>query len=132
MLSWIKKTALYTGTQKRGFVSFENDLLNLTGEDKLIAEAIIAKDLAEFIWRPLINIDRPEIPTPQQQAYDCLADILLFGGAAGGSKTNLLIVVSNYISNVAYKYEFESVHDINRHLNQNYILTEFPRNFEIA
>jgi len=99
-------------------VSFENDLLNLTGEDKLIAEAIIAKDLSEFIWRPLINIDRPEIPTPQQQAYDCLADILLFGGAAGGSKTNLLIglALTAHHASIIYRREVKQLGPISKEI----------------
>ena len=43
--------------------------------DKLVREDILDKP-----WRPLINIDTPEIITPQQQAFDSKADILLFGG----------------------------------------------------
>ena len=54
--------------------------------DKLVREDILDKP-----WRPLINIDTPEIITPQQQAFDSKADILLFGGAAGGGKSSLLI-----------------------------------------
>ena len=54
--------------------------------DKLVREDIMDKP-----WRPLINIDTPEIITPQQQAFDSKADILLFGGAAGGGKSSLLI-----------------------------------------
>jgi len=44
--------------------------------DKLIAE-----DLAEVLWRPL--------PGPQEMAYNSLADVIGFGGAAGGGKTDL-------------------------------------------
>ena len=53
--------------------------------DKLITEDIQAKP-----WRPMINLKDPFTPTPQQQAYDSAADILLYGGAAGGGKSSLI------------------------------------------
>lgn len=54
-------------------------------------DAMLAEDMAAVPWRPLIDPLDPTSPTPQQQAYDSPADILFFGGAAGGSKTDLLI-----------------------------------------
>ena len=39
--------------------------------------------LAAEIWAPL--------PGPQSDAYDSPADVLLYGGAAGGGKTDLLL-----------------------------------------
>lgn len=45
--------------------------------------ALIAEDLAESPWRPL--------PGPQQMAYESQADVIGFGGAAGGGKTDLAI-----------------------------------------
>lgn len=44
---------------------------------------LIAADLADHPWRPL--------PGPQQMAYDSDADVIGFGGAAGGGKTDLAI-----------------------------------------
>lgn len=43
--------------------------------------ALIDADLQEVIWRPL--------PGPQTMAYESLADIIGYGGAAGGGKTDL-------------------------------------------
>lgn len=64
---------------------------SLSKKEKDELDALIAADIAANPWRPLINIENPDIPTPQQLACDSKADILLFGGAAGGSKTELLI-----------------------------------------
>lgn len=44
---------------------------------------MIAEDLAERPWRPL--------PGPQTMAYESEADVIGFGGAAGGGKTDLAI-----------------------------------------
>ena len=52
---------------------------------------LVALDMATTRWRPLIDIEHPERPTPQRMGYDSLADIVLFGGAAGGGKSDLLL-----------------------------------------
>lgn len=54
-------------------------------------DALIAADIIENPWRPTLSIDDPDTPTPQMQAYESEADVLLYGGAAGGGKTDLLI-----------------------------------------
>lgn len=59
--------------------------------ERATVEGLIAADIAETPWRPLIDLDDPDHPTPQQQAYNSLADILLFGGGAGGGKSDLLV-----------------------------------------
>lgn len=46
-------------------------------------DALIDADLADVIWRPL--------PGPQSMAYESEADIIGFGGAAGGGKTDLAV-----------------------------------------
>lgn len=53
-------------------------------------DQLIALDIADNPWVPLIDIANPAQPTPQQQAYESEADILLYGGAAGGGKTDLI------------------------------------------
>jgi hypothetical protein len=55
----------------------------LTEEELEELDGLVAKDLAEVRWRPL--------PGPQQQAYEAEADIIGFGGAAGGGKTDLAV-----------------------------------------
>ena len=55
----------------------------LTPAEREELAALVAEDLAEHRWRPL--------PGPQQMAYESLADVIGFGGAAGGGKTDLAI-----------------------------------------
>lgn len=53
----------------------------LTPAEREELYALIDADLKEVIWRPL--------PGPQTMAYESLADIIGYGGAAGGGKTDL-------------------------------------------
>lgn len=46
-------------------------------------DALIAADLDAALWRPL--------PGPQTMAYESKADVIGFGGSAGGGKTDLAI-----------------------------------------
>lgn len=55
----------------------------LTPAEREELAALIAEDLAEHRWRPL--------PGPQTMAYESQADVIGFGGAAGGGKTDLAI-----------------------------------------
>ena len=55
----------------------------LTPEEREELDALIAQDLADHRWRPL--------PGPQTMAYESEADVIGFGGAAGGGKTDLAI-----------------------------------------
>ena len=53
----------------------------LTDEERAELNALIATDLEQVVWRPL--------PGPQTVAYNSNADVIGFGGAAGGGKTDL-------------------------------------------
>lgn len=55
----------------------------LTPAEREELNALIAEDLAQHRWRPL--------PGPQTMAYESDADVIGFGGAAGGGKTDLAI-----------------------------------------
>lgn len=55
----------------------------LTPKEREELAALIAEDLAERPWRPL--------PGPQTMAYESQADVIGFGGAAGGGKTDLAV-----------------------------------------
>lgn len=55
----------------------------LTPDERAELDALIAQDLADHRWRPL--------PGPQTLAYESEADVIGFGGAAGGGKTDLAI-----------------------------------------
>lgn len=56
-----------------------------------IVDQMLRDDMAKTLWRSLIDPLDPESPTPQRMAYDSQADVLFYGGSAGGAKTDLLI-----------------------------------------
>lgn len=58
----------------------------LTPKERDELSALIVEDLEKHRWRPL--------PGPQQMAYESTADVIGFGGAAGGGKTDLAIGLS--------------------------------------
>ncbi len=66
------------------YLNISKLLDRLTEPEKAEVDKILATELP--IWTPLEG--------PQREAYDSKADILFFGGAAGGSKTDLLIGLS--------------------------------------
>lgn len=55
----------------------------LTEDERRELYALIDQDLAEVVWRPL--------PGPQTMAYESTADVIGFGGSAGGGKTDLAV-----------------------------------------
>jgi hypothetical protein len=55
----------------------------LTSEERDELYKLVELDIKEVIWRPL--------PGPQTMAYESKADVIGFGGAAGGGKTDLAI-----------------------------------------
>lgn len=55
----------------------------LTPKEREELDALITADITEHRWRPL--------PGPQTMAYESEADVIGFGGAAGGGKTDLAI-----------------------------------------
>ena len=55
----------------------------LTPAERAELNALLAKDIEERPWTPL--------PGPQTLAYESIADVVGFGGAAGGGKTDLAI-----------------------------------------
>jgi len=55
----------------------------LTPTEREELNVLVSQDIAENRWRPL--------PGPQTVAYESKADVIGFGGAAGGGKTDLAI-----------------------------------------
>lgn len=67
----------------------------LTPAERAELDDLIAADLAETPWRPL--------PGPQTMAYESKADVVGFGGAAGGGKTDLAVgmaLTQHYLTQV--------------------------------
>lgn len=62
----------------------------LPAEQKAELDELLVSDKAATPWRPMLKKDDLLTDTPQQQAYHSLADILLYGGSAGGGKTALV------------------------------------------
>ena len=55
----------------------------LTPEEQAELDALLAADMNAAVWRPL--------PGPQTMAYESKADVVGYGGAAGGGKTDLAV-----------------------------------------
>ena len=73
---------------------FEEYYDSLSPKEKKEFDLAIEQDVADNIWIPLVDEKEIGRPTPQKQAADCDADILLYGGAAFGGKTNLICGLS--------------------------------------
>lgn len=72
--------------------------------DKLIA--------ADGVWTPL--------PGPQRMAYDSEADIVGYGGAAGGGKTDLIcgLILTKHIRSIVYRREGVQLNGITQRLEE--------------
>ncbi len=62
----------------------------LDPSDRAAIDHLIAADVASVPWRPLVDLENPSRKTPQKLAFESEADVLLYGGAAGGGKSDLL------------------------------------------
>lgn len=56
-------------------------MAHLTADERAELDMLLAQDVADFVWRPQ--------PGPQTTAWLSTADVIGFGGAAGGGKTDL-------------------------------------------
>jgi hypothetical protein len=79
--------------------------------EKAEIDRMLLDDANDVPWRPLLNTQNPEQITPQKQAYDSPADILLFGGAAGGGKSSLMIglALTAHTKSVIYRREVKQL-----------------------
>lgn len=78
---------------------------NEASEAAVEVERILRKTKRR-VWKPL--------PGPQQQAYETKADILFYGGAAGGGKTDLLIglAATAHHRSIIFRREFPQLRAI--------------------
>jgi hypothetical protein len=60
------------------------------------------------LWEPMVNEADPDSLSPQAQAFHSLADEMLFGGAAGGGKTDLLcgLAIRSHRGSIIFRREF--------------------------
>jgi hypothetical protein len=80
-----------------------------------VASAIVPID-----WHPLPGRDGH--PSPQQQGYDSPADILFFGGSAGGGKSDLLLGLSGnaHRKSIIFRREFPQMAELRERSRQLY------------
>lgn len=82
------------------------------------------KELAE-LDRLLANVELPEwapFEGPQYEALNCPADILFYGGAAGGGKTDLLLgtALTRHRSSIVFRREFAQLKGIRERAEELY------------
>lgn len=93
------------------FTALVAEYNDLPPQEKAEVDKILFDDANNTIWRPLINKEDPLQITPQKMAFDSKADILLFGGAAGGGKSSLMIglALTSHIRSVIYRREVKQL-----------------------
>tara|TARA_R110000803_G_scaffold6489_2_gene21073 strand:+ start:365 stop:1963 length:1599 start_codon:yes stop_codon:yes gene_type:complete len=93
---------------------------NLPPAEKAEIDKMLLEDAEEVPWRPLINSKEPDQITPQKQAYDSPADVLLFGGAAGGGKSSLMIglALTAHTKSVIYRREVKQLGPIEEEITR--------------
>lgn len=81
------------------------DLQNLTDPEKQLLDSILADEL---LWMP-----HPE-NVPQIQAYVSEADILYYGGAAGGGKSDLLLGLAATVhkKSIIFRREYQQLREL--------------------
>jgi len=79
----------------------------MSDEEREQMDKLILEDIQATPWIPMIDKNNPARPTPQQQAFDSKADILLYGGAAGGGKSSLIagLAMTVHKRSVIYRRE---------------------------
>jgi hypothetical protein len=70
-------------------------------------DALIAADIRDNPWVPLIDVEDPAKITPQRAAYESEADFTLYGGAAGGGKSDLLVglAATRHVRSIIFRRE---------------------------
>jgi hypothetical protein len=89
-------------------------LQSLPLDELRLVDQLLTQDVMETPWRPMLDLQNPETPTPQRQAHDSKADILLYGGAAGGGKTDLIVglALTQHTRSIVFRREHKQLDGI--------------------
>lgn len=81
-------------------------LASLSAADRAELDRLLAAPAEAPCWQPL--------PGPQTEAYESQADVLLYGGAAGGGKTDLLLglAATKHRRAIVFRREFPQLKSI--------------------
>ena len=83
----------------------------LSAAERAEMDRIIAQDVKETPWRPLLDVEHPERKTPQALAFESLADYVLYGGAACGGKSDLLagLALTQHKRSIIFRREIKQL-----------------------
>ena len=83
-------------------------------------QAEVATPIVPIDWHPLDGRDGH--PSPQQQGYESPADILFFGGSAGGGKVDLLLGLAGtaHRKSIIFRREFPQMAELRERSHQLY------------
>lgn len=79
----------------------------LTPQERAEIDAILRNESTDAVWQPFPD-------SPQKRAYECTADIIGYGGAAGGGKTDLALgkAFTQFYKPIIFRREYPQLKDV--------------------